>query len=76
MTPFQPKNKRELLAFTIAQIFDDMDSVSQYLKYCKKYPLHIVQRAFSEAKNYDRPIKKSRKALFIYLLKTYGQKSH
>jgi len=69
--------KREDLAYVIAESFNDRDQIKLYLTYCKKYPLNTIYRAFSEAKNYpEEKIKKSRAAIFFYLLKTYAHRSN
>ena len=68
-----PQSKRELLAQTIAQAFNDTEQISLYLNYCKKYPLALVLRAYAEAKSIPpAQIKKSRAAIFFYLIKKYG----
>lgn len=76
MTTFHPKSKREWLAYTIADTFSDTDRLSLYLIYCKKYPSHIIQRAYGEARSIpnDR-IRKSRAAVFFYLVKRYSHES-
>jgi hypothetical protein len=64
--------KRDHLAFMIAESFNDLGQVKLYINYCKKYPLNIIYRAFSEARNFpEEKIKKSRAAIFFYLIKTY-----
>jgi len=68
MGEFQPKTKRELLAYTIAKRFNDTEHLRLYLNSCKKYPLRVVERAFSETKNTVQ-LKKHPRALFYYLLK-------
>ncbi|OLE55411.1 MAG: hypothetical protein AUG51_02840 [Acidobacteria bacterium 13_1_20CM_3_53_8] len=66
-------SKRELLAQTIAQEFKDLEHVTRYLQCCKKYPHFIVYRAYAEAKAMPtEQIRKSRQALFFYLLKKYA----
>ncbi|HZS45645.1 MAG TPA: hypothetical protein VFC63_11115 [Blastocatellia bacterium] len=75
MTTFQPKAKRELLAYTIAETFNDSDHLQLYLTYCKKYATHIIQRAYAEAHSIPQErIKKSRAAVFFYLIKQYAHK--
>ena len=77
METWQPKTKREQVAHTIAQTFHEEERVKLYLIYCKKYPLSLIFRAFSEAKSFpEAKIKKSRAALFFYLIKTYAHQSH
>jgi hypothetical protein len=64
--------KRKHLAYMIAESFNDLGHVNLYITYCKKYPLNLIYRAFSEAKNFpEEKIKKSRAAIFFYLMKTY-----
>lgn len=66
------KTKREYLAYMIAETFNDVDQIKLYTNYCKKYPLMLIQRAFAEAKSFpEERIKKSRAAIFFYLIKTY-----
>jgi len=75
MPTFQPTNKREWLAYTVAETFNDTDHLKLYLTYCQKYASHIIQRAFAEARSVpDEQIKKSRTALFFYLIKKYAHK--
>jgi hypothetical protein len=65
--------KREHLGFMIADTFNDLAQVKIYINYCKKYPLRVIHRAFSEAKGFpEERIKKSRAAIFFYLVKTYA----
>lgn len=68
-----PQTKREYLAQSIAHTFGDSDREHLYLQSCKKYSLSLVYRAFAEAKSYPpERIRKSRAALFFYLLKQYS----
>lgn len=68
-----PQTKRELCAQTIAQAFNDEQHLSHYLQCCKKYPLALVYRAYAEARSLPpEQIKKSRAALFFYLIKKYS----
>ena len=61
----------------IADAFNDLAQIKLYVIYCKKYPLETIQRAFAEAKGYpEARIKKSRAAIFFYLLKTYAHQSY
>lgn len=69
--------KRKHLAYMIAESFNDLGQLKLYINYCKKYPLNIIYRAFSEAKNFpEEKIKKSRAAIFFYLIKTYAHRSN
>jgi hypothetical protein len=69
--------KRKHLAYMMAKSFNDLGQVNLYINYCKKYPLNIIYRAFSEAKNFPQEkIKKSRAAIFFYLIKIYVRRSN
>jgi len=71
------KTKREHLAFMIADTFNDLGRINLYITYCKKYSPEVIHKAFSEAKNFpEERIKKSRVAIFFYLLKTYAHQSN
>ena len=73
---FKPTTKRTLLAHTIAVAFQDEAQLSRYLICVKKYPLALVYRAFAEAKAVpEYQIKKSRSALFFYLIKKHAHES-
>lgn len=73
---FRPKSKEELLAWDIAQALDDKENLGLYISYCRKYPGHIIWRAFGETKEFSADkIKKSRGALFTYLVKKYSHKN-
>ena len=72
---FIPKSKEDLLALEISEVFGDRKLLPLLVFYCKKYPESIIRRAFSETKQIPKEkIKKSKIALFIYLLhKNYAQ---
>ena len=66
-------SKRELLAQTIAQEFNDLHHIAFYRRCLKKYSFHIVYRAYAETKAIPaEQIRKSRQALFFYLTKKYA----
>ena len=69
--------KREHIALTIAEAFNDLGQIKLYTNYCKKYPLAVIQRAFAEARSFPKDrIRKSRAAIFFYLVKTYAHKAN
>ena len=73
---FKPKTKRALLAQTIAEAFEDEAQLNRYLICMKKYRLALIYRAFAEAKAVPKHhIKKSRAALFFYLVKKHAHES-
>jgi hypothetical protein len=66
-------SKRELLAHTIAQDFNDLEHLTNYLRCCKKYPQYLIYRAYAEAKALpEARIRKSRPAIFYYLINKYA----
>jgi hypothetical protein len=67
-------SKQTYVATVIAEGFNDKARLSMYLRLCKKYGLPLVLRAFAEAKAAPQSsIKKSRLALFRYLLNLYAK---
>jgi biotin operon repressor len=71
---FKPKTREELLAHDLASALNDMKSLSIYLFYARRYPESLLRRILGEVKEIpDGDIKKSRAALFSYLIKKYAQ---
>jgi len=69
------KVDHERQAQRIAKEFQDEDNLGYYEDLCERYPEHLINRAFSEVlKIPQAKIKKSRGALFTYLLKKYADK--
>ena len=67
---FEPKSKEAYMAVSICKSLKDEDNLGLYLNYCKKYPEHLIFRVFGMVKETpDKKIKKSRGALFTYLVK-------
>ena len=76
MEQWKPQTKSEYLAQMIAEAFNDRDKLSMYLVYCKKYPSYIIERAYADARAVPaEQIKKSRAAIFFFLIKTYAHQS-
>jgi len=71
---FKPKTRKELLAQDLARELNDYGNLPLYLYYCRKYPESLIRRVLGEVKE-ARPerIKKSKAALFNYLVKKYAQ---
>ena len=58
------------LAQRIAKELDDQKNLGLYLHYCRRYPLSVIRYAFEEAmRRKPEEIKKSRGALFTYIVK-------
>ena len=71
---FVPKTKEELLAKDLAEELNDQKNFLLYLYYAKKYPESVIRKALGEVKETPpERIKKSKAALFNYLIKKYAQ---
>jgi DNA-binding MarR family transcriptional regulator len=67
------KTKEELLAYDLAKALDDLKSIRSYVGYAQQYPESFLRRILSEVKSVpSAKIKKSRAALFHYLLRING----
>ena len=67
---FKPQTREELLALDMAQTLSDLKSLPLYLKYAKSLPESRIREALSWVKQVpDENIKKSRAALFNYIIK-------
>ncbi len=67
---FSPKTKEELLALDLAQGLNDLKSLNFYLSVSKKYPEELLRRICNQVREIPtEKIKKSKGALFTYLLK-------
>lgn len=65
------------LAYEIAEAFDDLGNLARYENLIESYPEPLVRRAFREARLVPRGrVRKSRGALFTYLLKTYANNAN
>jgi hypothetical protein len=70
---FQPQTQGELLAFDVANALNDLPNLAFYLAYVKKYPETLVRQTLAVVKNIpDAKIRKSRGALFNYLMQKHG----
>jgi len=68
------KNKDKLLACKICKALKDDNNLALYLSYTKKYPEEIIRRAFDQVnKTPLNKIKKTKGALFTYLVKHYAK---
>jgi hypothetical protein len=62
------------IARKIAKGFKDEANYKFYLAYCQRYPLKIIWRAFIEVQRIPAErIRKSKGALFNYLVQKYAQ---
>ena len=73
---FTPAVGTELLAVDIAKSLNDKQNLQTYITLCREYPESLLRRALDEAKQVpDVKIRKSRVALFKYLVRIYAQQS-
>ncbi|MDX9857643.1 MAG: hypothetical protein RBT76_07630 [candidate division Zixibacteria bacterium] len=72
-----PTNKSaDELARSIAEEFGDLDNLPTYQMHCRKYPEQIVRKAHEHTLSVPPDkVKRSRLALFIYLVKKYARDS-
>ena len=71
---FKPKTKEELLALDAASGLFDLENLALYISYCKKYPESLIRKTLAEVKEIpDKKIRKSRGALFNYLIQKNGR---
>lgn len=67
--------EQQRLAQQIAQEFEDEGNLGYYEDLCERHPEYLINRAFSEVRKVPQSkIKKSRGALFTYLVKKYDNK--
>lgn len=72
---FQPKTQADHLALEIARAFKEESKLLLYRVLCENFNDQVVKKAFDAVMNVpDEKIKKSRAALFAYLLKKYAKR--
>lgn len=70
-----PSTREELLASDITKALNDSPNTALYLSYAHKYPESYLRQILSEVKQTPaHKIKKSRGALFMYLVHLYANK--
>ena len=73
---FRPKTRQELLALDLADGLNDRKGLPVYLSYARKYPESLLRKILGEVKEIPPgKIRKSRPALFDYLIKQYAKKT-
>lgn len=74
--PFMPKTPKDGLALEIAQSFNDEVRLPLYRQICSVHEYSIIFRAYRLVLRMpENKIKKSRRALLIYLLRKYDPKT-
>jgi hypothetical protein len=73
----KPKTREELLALDLAHGLDDFEGFPLYLSCAGKYPETLLRSLLGQVKEVaQEKIKKSRGALFNYLLQKHVEKNH
>lgn len=71
--PFSPKSPCDMLALEVASALKDESHLLLYRTYCQRFDEAIIRRALETVNRMpDKKIKKSRPALFVYLVKQYA----
>jgi len=66
---------KERLAYRVADGLDDMKNLRLYQSYCRRYPADLILKAFTRAREPSPDkIKKSRGALFNFLVQLYARR--
>ncbi len=72
---FKPQTKEELLALDIAKTVGDAQNPRKYLHYVRRYAEPLLRQVLSQVRQTpEEKIKKSRVALFIYLVNHYAKR--
>jgi len=69
--------KSKELAVDIARALEDQENLALYISYCRRYPLPLLRTVLAEVRQIPSgKIKKSRGALFNYLVQKYAKENH
>jgi hypothetical protein len=72
--PFVPHNEREELALEVARTLHEEHRLPVYLELCRTHSVEVIRRSLEEVKRVpESKIRKSKAALFTYLLKKHAQ---
>lgn len=73
---FKPKTRKELLAWDLAKGLNDSKSLPFYLSVARQYPEQLLMKLLGDVKEIPSDkLKKSRAALFNYLLQQYAKET-
>jgi len=68
--------KSKELAMDIARALEDQENLALYISYCRRYPLPLLRRVLDEVRQIpSEKIKRSRGALFNYLVQKYAKET-
>ncbi|OHB04853.1 MAG: hypothetical protein A3B16_01435 [Candidatus Zambryskibacteria bacterium RIFCSPLOWO2_01_FULL_45_43] len=69
--------REELLGRDLAAGLDDEENLRFYLSVCRKYPEEFLRKTYSQVKQIpEKKIKKSRGALFNYLIQKHDKNNN
>ena len=69
------RREQDAMAGEIAAAFNDNDHLATYQAYCRNYPIDQIKRAFNRVRAVPASkVRRSRLALFIYLVKSDARK--
>ncbi len=72
--PFVPGNEREELALEVAKTLHEEHRLPVYLELCRTNNIEVIRRSLEEVKRVpESKIRKSKAALFTYLLKKHDK---
>lgn len=73
----KPRTREEVIAWDLALGLSDMKAIPLYLAYAKKYPEYLLRKVMGQVREVpDNQIKKSRGALFNYMIQQYDATTH
>jgi hypothetical protein len=73
---FKPETREELLALDLAEALKDRRGFKLYLSYAHQYPEPLLREVLSLVRQTpDQKIKKSRGALFTYLIRQHAKRT-
>jgi hypothetical protein len=77
LNEFVPRSREERLALEIAKVLGDPDSLYHYIQICQKYPERLIRQILDEVLAVPAcRIRKSRGALFTFLVKKRSHEIH
>jgi hypothetical protein len=71
------KNENQELARQIAEDFGEPEEFGLFVNLLKRYPESLIRRAYEETQSIPlHKIRKSKAAVFLYLVKKYARQGH
>lgn len=73
----RPRTREEVIAWDLAVGLSDMKAIPLYLSYARKYPEYLLRKVMGQVREVpEHQIKKSRGALFNYMIQQYDATTH